>query len=121
MMGFEPQGENLSLIMIDNKGESYHNRRFIIEHRIDELIDELHIDPRRIVGVSHKSSTWKRWDTNLIATTVLVYALNIIPYVYINRSANNLNWDRGTLWLFPILRSTGGVIIAILTPLLIIH
>ncbi|KAF8817320.1 hypothetical protein BYT27DRAFT_7074997, partial [Phlegmacium glaucopus] len=42
-MGFEPQGENLSLIMVDtskggNKG------RYIIESRMDELIQELNID-----------------------------------------------------------------------------
>ncbi|KAF8815145.1 hypothetical protein BYT27DRAFT_7004237, partial [Phlegmacium glaucopus] len=42
-MGFEPRGENLSLIMVDtakggNKG------RYIIETRMDDLIEELNID-----------------------------------------------------------------------------
>ena len=43
-MGFEPQGENLSLMLV--KGRT----------RMDELIKELNIDKNRITGVSHKSS-----------------------------------------------------------------
>ncbi|KAF8799326.1 hypothetical protein BYT27DRAFT_7005807, partial [Phlegmacium glaucopus] len=42
-MGFEPQGENLSLIMVDtSKGGN--QGRYIIETRMDELIEKLNID-----------------------------------------------------------------------------
>ena len=51
-MGFEPQGENLSLIMVEagigkNAGRS--------KTRMDDLIKELNIDKNRITGVSHTS------------------------------------------------------------------
>ena len=114
-MGFEPQGENLSLIMIDTtKGEN--SGRFVIENRIDALIDELNIDRNRIIGVSHKSATW---NLELMATTALLCALSITPYIYINLTTDNLNLWNGMIWVFPMLRSTGGFIVATLTPLLI--
>ncbi|KAF8803107.1 hypothetical protein BYT27DRAFT_7073408, partial [Phlegmacium glaucopus] len=42
-MGFEPQGENLSLIMVET-GKGRNQGRYIIETRMDELIQELNID-----------------------------------------------------------------------------
>ena len=45
-MGFEPQGENLSLIMVEG-GEGVNRGRYVIENRIDALIDELNIDKNR--------------------------------------------------------------------------
>ncbi|KAF8803114.1 hypothetical protein BYT27DRAFT_7057508, partial [Phlegmacium glaucopus] len=42
-MGFEPQGENLSLIMVET-GKGRNAGRYIIETRMDELIQELNID-----------------------------------------------------------------------------
>ena len=114
-MGFEPQGENLSLIMFEGgKGEK--KGRYIIENRIDELIEDLNIDKKRIIGVSHKSVGW---NIKMIATTALLCAFSIVPYIYINLRANNLNLKKGTIWVFPILRSTGGFITAILIQLLI--
>ena len=56
-MGFEPQGENLSLIMVEG-GKGENKGRYIIENRIDALIDELNIDKNRITGVTHKSAAW---------------------------------------------------------------
>ena len=105
-MGFEPQGENLSLIMVEG-GEGVNRGRYVIENRIDALIDELNIDKNRITGVSHKSAAW---NIKMIATTALLCALSITPYIYINLGANNLNLKKGTIWIFPILRSTGGFI-----------
>ncbi|KAF8804673.1 hypothetical protein BYT27DRAFT_7225291 [Phlegmacium glaucopus] len=49
-MGFKPQGENLSLIMVE-AGEGGNKGRYIIETRMDELIEELNIDKNRITGV----------------------------------------------------------------------
>ncbi|KAF8801696.1 hypothetical protein BYT27DRAFT_7012017, partial [Phlegmacium glaucopus] len=42
-MGFESQGENLSLIMIE-AGEGRNKGRYIIKTRMDELIKEFNID-----------------------------------------------------------------------------
>ena len=114
-MGFEPQGENLSLIMIEG-GKGENKGRYIIENRIDALIDELNIDKNRVTGVTHKSVGW---NIKMMATTALLCALSITPYIYINLRANKLDLKRGTIWVFPILRSTGGFITATLIQLLI--
>ena len=114
-MGFEPQGENLSLIMFEGaKGKN--KGHYIIENRIDELIEELNIDRNRVTGVSHKSTAW---NIKMMATTALLCALSITPYIYINLGANKLNLKKGTIWVFLILRSTGGFITATLIQLLI--
>ena len=114
-MGFEPQGENLSLIMFEGaKGKN--KGRYMIENRIDELIEELNIDRNRVTGVSHKSAAW---NIKMMATTALLCALSITPYIYINLGANKLNLKNNTIWVFPILRSTGGFITATLIQLLI--
>ena len=55
----------------------------------------------------------------MLATTALLCAFSIVPYIYINLVANNLGLKRGTIWIFPILRSTGGFITATLIQLLI--
>ena len=94
----------------ENKG------RYIIENRIDALIDELNIDKNRITGVSYKSTAW---NVKMMATTALLYAVSITPYIYINLVANNLDLKRSTIWVFPIPRSTGGFITAVLIQLLI--
>ena len=55
----------------------------------------------------------------MIATTALLCAFSIAPYIYINLVANNLDLKMGTIWVFLILRSTGGFITATLIQLLI--
>ncbi|KAF8802161.1 hypothetical protein BYT27DRAFT_7173309 [Phlegmacium glaucopus] len=45
-IGFEPQGENLSLIMVET-GKGKDKGRYIIETRMDELIQQLNIDKNR--------------------------------------------------------------------------
>ena len=115
-MGFEPQGENLSLIMVEagkaSKGKN--TGRYIIETRMDELIKELNIDKNRIIGVSHKSAVW---NVKMMATTALLCAFSIVPYIYLNLSGNNLK--KSTTWVFPVLCATGGFITATLIQLLI--
>ena len=112
-MGFEPQGENLALIMVD-AGKGKNSGCYIIETRMDELIKELHIDKNRITGVSHKSVAW---NVKMVATTALLCAFSIAPYIYLNRSANSLK--KSTIWIFPVLRATGGFVTATLIQLLI--
>ena len=115
-MGFEPQGENLSLIMIEagKVGEGKSTGRYIIETRMDELIKELNIDKNRIIGVSHKSAAW---NVKMVATTALLCAFSITPYIYLNRGTSNL--EKSTTWVLPVLRATGGFITATLIQLLI--
>ena len=112
-MGFEPEGENLSLIMVE-VGKGKKEGRYIIENRMDELIKELHIDKNRIAGISHRSFAW---NVKMVATTALLCAFSIAPYIYLNLGANRLN--KSTTWVFPVLRATGGFITATLIQLLI--
>ena len=105
-MGFEPQGENLSLIMLEG-GKGKNKGRYIVENRIDALIEELSIDRKRVTGVSHKSIGW---NVKMMATTALLCAVSIVPYIHINLGVNKLALKQSTIWVFPILRSTGGFI-----------
>ena len=115
-MGFEPQGENLSLIMVEagKVGKGKNTGRYIIETRVDEMIKELNIDKNRITGVSHKSAAW---NVKMMATTALLCTFSIAPYIYLNRGASNLK--KSTTWVFPVLRATGGFITTTLIQLLI--
>jgi hypothetical protein len=112
-MGFEPQGENLSLIMVE-AGKGKNTGGYIIESRMDELIKELNIDKNHITGVSHKSAAW---NVKMIATTALLCAFSIAPYIYLNMGANHLK--KSTTWVFPVVRATGGFMTATLIQLLI--
>ena len=112
-MGFEPQGENLSLIMVE-AGKGKNSGRYIIETRMDELIKELNIDKSRITGVSHKSAAW---NVKMVATTALLCTFSIAPYIYLNLGTNSLK--KSTTWVFPGLRAIGGFITATLIQLLI--
>ena len=112
-MGFDPLGENLSLIMVE-AGKGNNAGRYIIETRIDDLIKELNIDKKRVTGVSHKSVVW---NFKMIATTALLCAFSLAPYIHLNLAPNSL--ETSTRWLFPVLRATGGFITATLIQLLI--
>ena len=112
-MGFEPQGENLSLIMVE-AGKGKNAGRYIIETRMDELITKLNIDKNRITGVSHKSTSW---NVKMMATTAFLCAFSIAPYIYLNLGANDL--DQSTIWLFPVVRAIGGFFTATFIQLLI--
>ena len=72
-MGFEPQGENLSLIMVEG-GKGKNRGCYVIETRMDDLIEELNIDRNRITGVSHKSAVW---NIKMMATTALLQHCSI--------------------------------------------
>ena len=72
----------------------WQNGRYINENRIDALIDELNIDKKWITSVSHQSAAW---NVKKMATTALLCALSITPYIYINLGANKLNLKKGTI------------------------
>ena len=68
---------------------------------MDELIKEPNIDRNRITGVSHKSAAW---NVKMMATTALLCAFSITPYIYLNQGADNLK--KSTTWVFPVLCAT---------------
>ena len=86
--------------------------RYIIKNRMDELIKELNIDKTRIARVSHKSAVW---NVKMMAATALLCVFSVVPYIYLNLCANNLT--KSTIWVFPVLRATGGFITATLIQL----
>ena len=51
-MGFKPQGMNLSMIMVDQNDK---DARYLVETRLDKLVEELHIDKTKIQDVRHKT------------------------------------------------------------------
>ena len=53
----------------------------------------------------------------MVAATALLSTFSIIPYIYLNLGASNLT--KSMTWVFPVLRATGGFIIATLIQLLI--
>ena len=112
-IGFEPQGENLSLIMVEaSKGKT--TGRYVIEIRMDEWIKELNLDKKRIIKVSHNVAAW---NVKMMLATALLCTFSITPYVYINQGPNSLK--KSTTWVFPIVRATGGFTTATLIQLLI--
>ena len=114
-MGFQPQGDNLSLIMVED-GKGKNSGRYIIETRIEELFKKLNIDENRITGVSHKSRA-TAWNVKMVVSTALSCSFSITPYIHLNLVANNLTTS--AKWIFPVLRATGGFITMTLIQLLI--
>ena len=76
-MGFRPLGANLSLIMLD---ESSKDKRHLVETRLDELLDDLHVDKTKITSVRHDS---KRWNVDMMVYTAFCCVLSLIPYIYL--------------------------------------
>jgi hypothetical protein len=103
-MGFEPHGANLSLIMADREKKG----RYVAESRLDKLLEELHLDKARIVGVSHKT---KIWNITMISLTAFLSSLSMVPYIYLNTRAES-SLTPFVRWSFPVLRAAGGFLIA---------
>ena len=112
-MGFEPKGENLSLIMfeVDGENEGHH----VIESRMDKWIKELNIDKTRITGVSHMSDCW---NVKMMATTALLCSFGTIPYLFLNLSPASLSVVI-IPWVFPILRAIGNFLTTTLIQVLL--
>jgi hypothetical protein len=111
-MGFRPLGTNLSLIMLDDNNKDKHH---LVETRLDELLEDLHVDKTKITGVRHNS---KRWNVDMMAYTALCCLLSMIPYIYLNlRGGSSLS--HGTRWTFPTVRAVGGFLTATMMQLII--
>jgi hypothetical protein len=110
-MGFRPMGANLSLIMLDGNNKDKH----LVETRLDELLEDLHVDKTKITGVRHNS---KRWNVEMMIYTAFCCLLSMIPYIYLNlRGGSTLT--HGVRWTFPAVRAIGGFLTATMMQLII--
>jgi hypothetical protein len=100
-MGFKPQGMNLSLIMID---PNHKNGRYLVESRLDKLVEELHIDKTKIEGVRHKTSGW---NFMMIFLSAILSSFGIFPYIFLTVKIGS-TLPHQTRWTFPALRVVGG-------------
>ena len=62
-MGFRPLGTNLLLIMFD---ENNKDKNHLVETQLDELLEGLHVEQTKILGISHNS---KRWNVDMTVFT----------------------------------------------------
>jgi hypothetical protein len=100
-MGFKPQGMNLSLIMIDPNDK---DGRYLVESRLENLIDELHIDKTKIRDVQHKTIGW---NSMMIFLSIVLSLLGILPYVFLTVKIGG-TLPHQTRSPFPTLRVVGG-------------
>ena len=111
-MGFRPLGTNLSLIMLDDNNK---DQCHLIETRLEELFEDLHVDKNKITGISHSS---KRWNVDMIASTAFCCLLSMIPYIYLNLGGGS-SLPHSTRWMFPAVRAVGGFLTATMMQLII--
>jgi hypothetical protein len=105
-MGFRSEGTNVKLIMLDHNDK---DKRHLVETRLDQLLDELHVDKTKIIGVRHQS---KQWNVLMVAYTAFFCLLGVIPYIYLNvQGGSTLSYR--TRWTFPTVRAMGGFLTAI--------
>jgi hypothetical protein len=109
-MGFKPQGINLPLIMIDPNDKDH----YLVETRLDELVEKLHIDKTKIEGVAHKTI---RWNITMMGLSALMCLLSMVPYIFLDIKGSNL--PHGTRWTFPSLRAAGGFLTTTITQVII--
>jgi hypothetical protein len=100
-MGFKPQGINLPLIMIDPKDK---DGRYLVETRLDKLVEQLHIDKTKIEDVVHKTT---RWNVTMVVLSALMCVLSVVPYIFLNIQGGS-SPHYGTRWALPSLRAAGG-------------
>jgi hypothetical protein len=98
--GFKPQGLNLSLIMIDPNVKDKH---YLIETRLEKLVEELHLDKTKIQDVQGESIGW---NVRMTALSAALCMLSMIPYIFLNVKTGN-SLSPGTRWTLPALRVAG--------------
>ena len=112
-MGFEPQGLNLSLIMMDPDDDK--KDRYILESRLKFLLELNHISKCQDVEVEYHCTGW---NFAMILLTALFSALSIVPYIYLNIRAGG-DLPQSTRWAFPVVRAVGGFLVSTMTPIVI--
>jgi hypothetical protein len=68
-MGLKPQGINLPLVMTDPNDK---DGRYLVETRLDRLVEELHLDKTQIEDVVHKTARWNALKM-VLSAAVCVY------------------------------------------------
>jgi hypothetical protein len=111
-MGFKLQGINLLLIMIDPNDK---DGRYLVETRLDKLVEELHIDKTQIEDVVHKTT---RWNATMIVLSAAMCILSVVPYIFLNVKGGS-SLLQGTRWTFPSLRAAGGFLTTTITQVII--
>jgi hypothetical protein len=110
--GFKPQGINLPLIMIDPKDK---DGRYLVETRLDKLVEELHLDMTQIEGVVQKTT---RWNLTMMLLSAVMCTLGVVPYLFLNVKGGS-SLHHGTRWTFPSLRAAGGFLTTTITQVII--
>jgi hypothetical protein len=110
-MGFKPQGVNLPLIMIDRNDK---DGRYLLETRLDKLVEDLHIDKTQIEGVVQKTT---RWNVTMMALSAAMCVLSVVPYIFLNVKGGSGLYH--TPWTFPSLRAAGGFLTTTITQVII--
>jgi hypothetical protein len=110
--GFKPQGINLPLIMIDPKDK---DGRYLVETRLDKLVEELHIDKTQIEGVVQKTT---RWNVTMMVLSAAMCVLSVAPYLFLNIQGGS-SLPPHTPWTFPSLRAAGGFLTTTITQVII--
>jgi hypothetical protein len=111
-MGFKPQGINLPLIMIDPNDK---DGRYLVETRLDKLVEELHINKTQIEGVEHKTT---RWNVTMVMLSAAMCVLSVVPYIFLNVEGGG-SLPHHTQWTFPTLRAVGGFLTTTIMQLII--
>jgi hypothetical protein len=91
----------ISLIMVDPNDKS---GRYLVETRLNKLVEELQIDKTKIEDIRHKSI---RWNVTVMSLSAALCMLSIVPYIFLNVKTGN-NLPHSTRWAFPTLRAAGG-------------
>jgi hypothetical protein len=110
-MGFKSHGTNLPLIMIDRNDK---DGRYLVETRLDKLVEELHIDKTQIEGVVQKTT---RWNVTMMVLSATMCVLSVVPYIFLN--VKGVNGLYHTRWMFPSLRAAGGCLTTTMTQVII--
>jgi len=87
--------------MIDSNDK---DGRYLIESRLQKLVEELHIDKSKIQGVQHKTMGW---NIRMMSLSAALCVLSMVPYIFLNVKAES-NLPLHTRWTLPFLRAAGG-------------
>jgi hypothetical protein len=111
-MGFKPHGINLPLIMLDPNDK---DGRYLVETRLDRLVEELHLDKTQIEDVVYKTA---RWNVTMMVLSAAMCVLSVVPYIFLDvKGGSSLPY--GTRWTFPSLRAAGGFLTTTITQVII--
>jgi hypothetical protein len=89
--------------------------RYLVETRLDKLVEELHLDKAQIEDVVHKTTSW---NVKMVALSAAMCTLSVVPYIFLNVEGESSLLPH-TRWTFPSLRAAGGFLTTTMTQLVI--